>query len=354
MNGPRFFKNPLLLTYVKEKKDSSNVFAKNADQTKFYDAWHNQFLTQSLEIQSRLYIHGSKPLQLSANQLGKNYYFQELLFLKANTCLLDMEALFSLLSPALYSKTKTLLKGKTPETLMEAIRLKFFRKGYSYVGEMRDIARGRIDIDSHEQMNKVIQEIMSLCKIFGFRIQEQCAQRHPILDENGVEIPDMYSYSRIHLIINVRDQIFECQVGLSGVSTFFETKGILIPPEITLKPSTKNDLHDIGYKLFRYILHKAKKCPEHASILKAINIQEFMDRMSKAVAEVDFYGKKDDEVREILKTLHKDAGILLFKIIQVLKQKKDHPLRQTLAYVGLNLNEEVYEETYAVQNRRRV
>jgi hypothetical protein len=290
-----------------------------------------------------------KTMYMRVKHFKTNFYSQELLFLKAKQTLSDVNKRFGRLLERfpVPVNMKALLKADSPEDMTKAIVLKSSERGYRDVNEVRDLVRGRIDLELEEQVTEeqvaiVVRALQDLSNTFGFQIKEMVLPRNPILDPKTQKpIPGMFGYPRIHVVIEVDGFLFEFQVGLSVVTFLYEKNGIPIPEGLSLKNNMHNNLHDIAYKFFSKVLAKAVNCPKHAEIVRDTQMREFMQGLAISVAETGLYGKQyiyaNDKFHHLYQ-LHREAGNILLKIVEAIQKEEDHPMKQTLLSASFDLN----------------
>jgi len=109
---------------------------------------------------------------------------------------------------------------------------------------------------------------------------------------------------------------FEWQVGTKSATDILETNGIPILAGLQLPHGINNNLHDIGYDVFRSILTEAKSNREHAEVVSQVGLQEYVSQVDYTLAKAGLLGAKYTELHEDLKKLQHNAGQILEKIMR--------------------------------------
>ena len=124
-------------------------------------------------------------------------------------------------------------KRSTVEDFMASVREKVERKGYANVGDMGDMIRGRISLDTGDDVRLVLDKLRAQFPEGHFDVKE--------------DIP----YPRIHADLEASNGMkFELQIGTKATNDFLETPGVRIPEVLRGKVGLEMaDFHVAKYDL---------------------------------------------------------------------------------------------------------
>jgi len=258
----------------------------------------------------------SSVMEMNGTALSNSPDAQKTLFIKAEMLRSDMDALCDRLAG--HDNCVSLLKRKNMQDFIHGVIEKCNRKTYTQIKQMPDMARGRFNLDSMEQVENVVQALQEIGKEFGLHVKEVVPPRGQFVDvETKLPIPGMFSYPRYHVVLENDDGFqFEWQVGTKSATDILETNGIPILAGLQLPHGINNNLHDIGYDVFRSILTEAKSNREHAEVVSQVGLQEYVSQVDYTLAKAGLLGAKYTELHEDLKKLQHNAGQILEKIMR--------------------------------------
>jgi len=202
-----------------------------------------------------------------------------------------------------------LLKRDRFEDFRDGILEKVHRKGYASVAEMDDIARGRFNVPTGDDVQKVITAleqngVFDVVKNEGPKVRE------------GVEA----GYPRYHVIMKDRRTglTFEWQVGTQRTTSFFEDPGIELHG-LKLKEGMKPNIHDIEYDVFKYLQDK------HPALAAELKIPPYRKKVAEYAART-LRGPPmtDAEFASALKEVHAEGSTILKDLLD----KKGHEFVQ--------------------------
>ena len=198
-------------------------------------------------------------------------------------------------------KVKSILKRENFEEFVKGVVAKCKRNGYTRIGQMDDIVRGRFNLRAEADVDTIAAAIKDQTK---YPIKEVVAPRRP--QKGGG-----FGYPRWHIIVKDPDTglTHEWQVGAEAVTEVYETKGIKLPEGLKLGPGMRNDLHDIEYDIFKVGIKE--KYPE---VHKRHGLPEFHKKVDQVAAEAGRKGAKTPELKKKIKKLHKGAARHLQKL----------------------------------------
>lgn len=199
-------------------------------------------------------------------------------------------------------EANSILKRDNFEEFVQGVVAKCRRNKYTYIDEMDDIVRGRFNLETWEDVQKVADALENQRR---FLVKEKLGPRRP-------QQAGGYGYPRYHIVLE--DQTtglaHEWQVGTRAATQIFETPGIRIPTNLTLPKGMKPNLHDIEYDIFRVGINK--KFPDLSGEL---GIPEFLNRVDQLAAEAGSGGALKTPLKEKLAQLHEEASSILQNLV---------------------------------------
>lgn len=247
----------------------------------------------------------SKPvLDMSPDEFEKNQEAQYQLFTMAKSCRARMQALAEeTLNQQLITggEAKSILKRDSLPEFVKGVVAKCRRNGYTRIGQMDDIVRGRFDLRSNEDVNTVAAALKG-------------QKKYPVAFAVAPQRPQPgggFGYPRWHIIISDPESglTHEWQIGTKAVTEVFEKGNIRLPAGVELGPGMKPNLHDIEYDIFKGI---EKKYPD---VHKRHNLPEFHAKVDALAAEAGLKGEKTPELTKKINALHGDAYLHLQKLV---------------------------------------
>jgi hypothetical protein len=207
-------------------------------------------------------------------------------------------------------KAYSILKRPEESEFVEGIVKKTTeRKPYSRVGDMPDIVRGRFNLDSLDDVEKVAAKLSDhpdVVEIVKPRARE------------GVEM----GYPRYHVVLKDPQTgiLHEWQIGTEATTRVFEgKKGVIpeidIPKGLKLKEGMHANIHDIEYDIFKAIQDSTK--PADKALAKKLKIPEFRKKVAELAAESGTRGGPAHLYDERIAELHKEASIILAGIVRM-------------------------------------
>jgi hypothetical protein len=248
---------------------------------------------------------GSKPvLDMSPDEFEKNQEAQYQLFTMAKSCRARMQALAEeILNQQLITggEAKSILKRDSLPEFVKGVVAKCRRNGYTRIGQMDDIVRGRFDLRSNEDVNTVAAALKG-------------QKKYPVAFAVAPQRPQPgggFGYPRWHIIISDPESglTHEWQIGTKAVTEVFEKGNIRLPAGVELGPGMKPNLHDIEYDIFKGI---EKKYPD---VHKRHNLPEFHAKVDTLAAEAGLKGEKTPDLTKKINALHEDAYLHLQKLV---------------------------------------
>lgn len=196
---------------------------------------------------------------------------------------------------------KSILKRNTLEAFVKGIIEKCKRNGYTKIGQMDDIVRGRFDLKAGADVDTIAAAMQAQTR---YPIKSTEAPRRP--QEGGG-----FGYPRWHVVVldPVTKLTHEWQIGTRATTEVFETPGIKLPDGVKLGPGMKNDLHDIEYDIFRGIKRKYPKVHQRHGL------PAFHKAVDKIAAEAGLRGDATPELKLKIIQLHVGAGRHLQKLV---------------------------------------
>lgn len=194
----------------------------------------------------------------------------------------------------------SILKRDDFDQFVEGVLEKVRRKGYSRIGEMPDIVRGRFNMARMRDVNLVVGEIVAQTR---FRVIEVVAPR----EREGVAM----GYPRWHIVVEDSNRIIhEWQIGTQAVTDVYEQRGINIPPEVgPLPEGMHNDIHDIEYDILKRIQE------DHPDIAGEVGIPEFRRQVALASADAGRQGADMPDKNERIVELHNQCSTILRQLV---------------------------------------
>lgn len=197
----------------------------------------------------------------------------------------------------------SILKRKRFKKFVAGILEKMKRKGYAHVHEMDDIVRGRMNLETYEDVLEMVKALRNQKK---YAIKEIVAPR----TREGVK----KGYPRFHVIL--RDPktglTHEWQIGTKATTRVFEKPGIIIPKGLKLKKGMKPDIHDIEYDIFKAVQEK------HGELAQKLGIPAFRKKVASIAAETGTKGSKipQNVLDKKIDALHDEASKILEKLVE--------------------------------------
>jgi hypothetical protein len=221
----------------------------------------------------------------------------------------------SYISQTAASKCVSVLKRDNSEQFVRGVLEKCNRRGYKVISSMGDIVRGRLNLDSMEEVKLAVQTIQDMAPQYGMIVDSISGPRRPIQSTSSQEL---FGYPRYHVNLRDRDGLaFEWQIGTAGVTDVFERTGIPIPKELTLPSGIRNDLHDIEYDVFQPIVKMAEQDPgliENRDLVTRIRtFSHELDEIAARAGLLTDYAELDQQIR----MKHKEAGELLEDLVRL-------------------------------------
>jgi hypothetical protein len=199
-------------------------------------------------------------------------------------------------------KAKSILKRDNFDEFVKGVVAKCKRNGYTRIGQMDDIVRGRFDLRTEKDVNTIAAALKDQSK---YPVTQIIAPRRPQKDGG-------FGYPRWHIIVKAPDTglTHEWQVGTRAVTEVFETPGIKLPEGVKLGPGMKNDLHDIEYDIFRVGIKR-----KYPKVHKRHGLPEFHKEVDAVAAEAGRKGAKTPDLKKKIVKLHEDAAMHLQKLV---------------------------------------
>jgi hypothetical protein len=203
-------------------------------------------------------------------------------------------------------KLTAILKRDNLNDFVTGVVKKCERNQYAEVGQMGDIARGRVDLASAADVEKLVAAIQSQTDV-PVRLE------NPRVDKAS----GLVKYPRWH--INATDPKtglkFEWQIGTQATSMLYERKGIAIPPalERTAKRMNRHfnpDLHDIEYDVFQTVNKK------HPDVAKRYGVDKVIQAVAAMSDETGRLGQQTPHLRARIRVLHQQASQVLDALVR--------------------------------------
>jgi hypothetical protein len=198
-------------------------------------------------------------------------------------------------------EVKSILKRATFDEFVKGVIAKCRRNGYTRIGQMDDIVRGRFNLRVGSDVDTTAAAMKAQTQ---YPIKEIVAPRRP-------QPGGGFGYPRWHIILTDPDTglTHEWQIGTKAVSEVFEKPGIKLPDGVKLGPGMHNDLHDIEYDIFKGI---QKKYPD---VHKRHGLPAFHSKVDTVAAEAGVKGDQTPELAKKIGALHHDAADHLQKLV---------------------------------------
>lgn len=211
----------------------------------------------------------------------------------------------------------SILKRRTQEAFVNGVVAKAERNGYTEIGQMDDMVRGRFDLVSGEDMDRVAQ----------YMLWDQSAQKVRLekLEQprRSVEVPECecpgHGYPRYHVIVQDLETgiTHEWQVGTEAVSRIYELHGVDLPPGMDLDFETGDiaaDLHDVDYDIFRVGVRGHDREHEE-NMYEELGLDEFGRAIDELSAAAGCQGEDLGDLDERIAELHRQAGTALQRVV---------------------------------------
>jgi hypothetical protein len=261
---------------------------------------------------------------LSVEEFRSNPKAQEALFKSAQEAGARQQALANKLmadNAIKGGEAESILKRKDPAEFVKKVLAKCERNKYTNVLEMDDIIRGRFNLASAADVERIA---LALQKQTQYRVIQVIRPRAVAGVEGG--------YPRWHIIL--RDEAtgltHEWQVGTRAVSKVFETPRIPIPDALRPLPEGMHaDIHDIEYDVFKRI--QEHDDPKVRTLGDRLGIPEYRRRVAQLASKAGAQGDvllegKVGAKGEMTTPLHEELDPLLDeggKILQGLVDARD-------------------------------
>lgn len=204
----------------------------------------------------------------------------------------------------------TILKRDTFEAFTAGVDEKVHRKKYKTVSEMDDMARGRFNLQTGADVERVV-EALEKQGLFEVVNDKQPGKAQGPKEREKVEM----GYPRYHAILKDKTTgfTFEWQIGTQRTTDFFELPGIELG-NLKLKEGMKPNIHDIEYDVFKYLQESDK--PGYGDLAKELGIPEFRKRVAEYAAKT-FEGSTvpEAEFKKSLAEYHAEASKILAALI---------------------------------------
>jgi hypothetical protein len=250
---------------------------------------------------------GTAPVHMTVREFAKNEAAQRQLFEAAQKVRDSQEAFAKglLADLKIQGEAESMMKRRDFEGFTWGILEKCARKGYTHLGEMDDIVRGRFNLPKMSDVEAVAEALETQTKSLVI------STIGPRLEAG---VPG--GYPRYHVIVMDTETgiTHEWQVGTTAVTRAFQAEGIVIPQ--ALKPLPKGmhaDLHDIQYDILNSIER------DYPRVGARYGLPAFRARVAVLAAEA---GKRGDELLaptaelpERLSALHAEAADILRRLV---------------------------------------
>ncbi len=211
-------------------------------------------------------------------------------------------------SAAKGAEISALKKGKqnTVPEFAKGVIEKCEKKPYATLQEMNDIARGRVNVNNEDDMEKIAANL---------KVDSQTSTP-PRRTKDGVT-----KYPRWHVITNDPTGLtFEWQIGTKATTTLYEKKGIKIPPLLrTAAAAAKKelpetaDIHDISYAVFSQMA--SSKDPATVAAAEEYKVPEFVDKVNRTSHKSGKLGQSNPEFQKEIDSLLEEADNLLSALV---------------------------------------
>lgn len=263
---------------------------------------------------------GKKPtldevLNMSPSEFGANTEAQDVLFNGAS----DFRDRMNFFAGQMIERSgqkgeaRSILKRNDKAEFVRLILEKCARKGYSKIGQMPDIVRGRFNMDTWDGVQGVVNMIR---QNRDYQIIEVVDPRRPQGDQGG------FGYPRFHVVIRDKTSQLqhEWQVGTLATTKVFETEGIPMPDGVTLPADKRSDIHDIEYDVFGHIEKHDPKFADEMKIpwFRRQVVDPFAAESGRRGSEMIGPDKQlNPEAAKKLSHIHQQAGDILKHIAKV-------------------------------------
>jgi hypothetical protein len=274
-----------------------------------YDAWRGARVGKQLAARG-----GTAPVHMTIREFAKNEAAQRQLFEAAQKVRAAQEEFAKglLADLKIQGEAGSILKRPDFDGFRKGILNKAARKGYTNVGDMDDMVRGRFNLSTPRDVQTVAEALETQTK-------------YAVISSTGprLEAGVAGGYPRYHAILLDAEtgMTHEWQVGTTAVTRLYETEGITIPR--ALKPLPKHmhaDLHDIQYDLFNSIER------DYPQVASRYGLRDFRAKVANLAAEG---GERGDQLlkagkggpmsmspfAERMRALHEEAGAILNRLV---------------------------------------
>lgn len=258
-------------------------------------------------------------LAMNVGDIEGNPVIQMTLFEDVSMICNEMTAIGRLFQEQMKAKCIVNTKGQDFKELFHQIKVKSERKGYSKIGQVKDMARGRISVYRRKDIYEVIGLIGRLTK-------EDWHRKDIISPKRELKIGSekSYGYPRYHMILEHKESgfLFEWQIGNESVDNIFELCSWYLDFVFRNHDEQKwgyGNLNRIVYKGFYEIINKAKKEPEYAELVKQVKLEEYLAELDSNVAliHLEDINEHHPDFRLYLLHLHRGARNILDHIIKL-------------------------------------
>ena len=199
-----------------------------------------------------------------------------------------------------------ILKRNNFDEFVGGILEKMQRKDYKTVSQMDDIARGRFNLQSEDDVIKMVDALEASGE-FDVKVNTPKVV-------NGVK----GGYPRYHAIVSdpKTGMTFEWQVGTQATTTVYEHADPGIPLHgVKLKDGMQPNLHDINYDVFSFM--QKSDDPEIKKLADELELKEFDKKVALLAKDSSVNGHKHNNAYWQAQTneLHKEAGEKLKSIV---------------------------------------
>ena len=199
------------------------------------------------------------------------------------------------------------LKRDTFEAFCDGVAKKVERKRYTTIGQMGDIARGRINLRTWGDVQQLVGALQN--DSCGVVLRKNPRSRA------GVE----HGYPRYHIVLSDPEiqMTFEWQVGTKATAIVFEhaDPGLQLHG-IQLKEGMKPCIHDFEYAVFKSIQDHVN--PEVRALALELGIPDFRRRVAELAAESASRAGRYPEAywTERTNALHLEGSEILRRLVE--------------------------------------
>ena len=177
------------------------------------------------------------------------------------------------------------LKGQSGKEVTEAqfnqgVGNKVKAKGYTHLGQMDDMTRGRFYADNMKQVEDVVSALLSQTE---YKVKEITPPRSPLKND-----PTLFAYPRYHVILEDPETGFthEWQVGTRATAHVIEKKNIELPGKLVtalgdarkkIPANNRSNIHDVNYVLFTAVMDNNLAGRKMVSSELAAEISQFQE-----------------------------------------------------------------------------